>query len=389
MKRLASLLSGAALTVLLGACATAPSVPPASPLPFFRDASFSAPVESVGGDQVFALNDEMRRYVNVEIAPQLRRDGLQRGLINALYRRDQLRLDYDSEMTRNAAQAFDARRGNCLSLVIMTAALAKELGLRVTYQSVDVAETWSRSDDIAFFSGHVNLTLGPRPMSGFHGLDENSLLTVDFLPPEDVLGQRTKPISEETIVAMYMNNRSAEALAQGRIDDAYWWARAAILRAPALSLPYNTLGVIYLRHGDPAAAEGVLKYALDRQPANPQLMSNLAGLYDKLGRTAEAGVLRAQLARIEPDPPFAFFRRGMAAYNSGDYKAAKGYFTKEVARADYNGEFHFWLGVAHLRLGDEQSARKEFAIAIKSSTTRNDHALYAAKLDHLLSSRPQ
>ena len=51
-------------------------------------------------------------------------------------------------MTRNAAEAFDARSGNCLSLVIMTAAFAKELGLPVRYQNVFVDEAWSRSGDL-------------------------------------------------------------------------------------------------------------------------------------------------------------------------------------------------------------------------------------------------
>ena len=66
------------------------------------------------------------------------------------------------EMTRNAAQAFAARSGNCLSLVIMTAAFAKELGLTVAYQKVFVDDTWARTGDIYLSIGHVNVTLAPR-----------------------------------------------------------------------------------------------------------------------------------------------------------------------------------------------------------------------------------
>ena len=78
---------------------------------------------------MFALSDEMRRYLRTELAGPIRAKGRQSGLIEALYGKGQLKLDYDSSMTRNAAQAFAARSGNCLSLVIMTAAFAKELGL--------------------------------------------------------------------------------------------------------------------------------------------------------------------------------------------------------------------------------------------------------------------
>ncbi|MBS0448203.1 MAG: tetratricopeptide repeat protein [Proteobacteria bacterium] len=390
MKHLVRRLSGIFLSLLVAACATAPELPATAVNPIFHDERFAAPVEPIlDADQVFALSDAMKHYLHVEIAPQLRGEGLSRGLIDALSRHDQLKLEYDSEMTRTAAQAFDARRGNCLSLVIMTAALAREIGLQVNFQSVATDETWSRADDIAFSSGHVNLTLGQRPLMSTRGYDEYRLLTVDFLPAEDVIGQYTRPVSEKTIVAMFMNNRSAEALATGRVDDAYWWARAAIRNAPEYASPYNTLGVVYLRHGDTAAAEQTFRVVLERKPGDLQAMSNLVVALDKLGRKAEADPLRAQLARIEPNPPFAYYRRGMAAFQRGDYAVAKEMFEKEVARADYNGELHFWLGVAQLRLGNDQAARKELQLALKNSTTRNDHAMYAAKLDHLLSQRTQ
>jgi len=85
---------------------------------------------------VFAVSPEMRHYLHTEIAPHLHREGPLQGLFDALYSKRQLKLEYDSAMTRNAAQAFAARSGNCLSLVIMTAAFANEMGLPVQFQSV-------------------------------------------------------------------------------------------------------------------------------------------------------------------------------------------------------------------------------------------------------------
>ena len=376
MKRLRILL----LCAALGACASPPAPPPE---PFFHDAWFTAPAERIDADAVFALSDAMRHYIEVDIARQLRSEGLARGLINALYRRDQLKLDYDSSLTRNASQAFDARMGNCLSLVIMTAAFAKALGLQVTYQAVAVEQTWSQSDGIAFLNTHVNLTLGPRAIHDKPGYNESRMMTVDFLPAELIVGKRTRPIAEETVVAMYMNNRAAEALAKGQLDAAYWWARGAIKRAPELAISYNTLGVVYLRHGDAQAAEQVLSQLLRRDPGDKHALSNLASALDRLGRVDESALLRAQLVRLEPYPPYHFFRLGTAAMQRGDFKTAKSLFEKEVARADYSSEFHYWLGLANFSLGDAEGARKQIAIALENSTTRTEHALYAAKLDRL------
>lgn len=373
------------LSMLLCGCSTPPVQP--SPEAYFHDHLFVPSTERADAAQVFALSDAMRRYLRVDIAAQLRREGPAQGLINALYRRDQLQLDYDSAATRNAAQAFDARKGNCLSLVLMTAAFAKELGLQVSYQTVASEETWSRSQGIAFLSTHINLTLGPRATTARSGFNSGPSLTVDFLPAEDLRGQRTQPVSEDTVVAMYMNNRAAENLAGGRVDEAYWWARAAVMQAPRLRTAHNTLGVVYMRHADMKAAEDIFTSLLRQDPHDKHALSNLATMFEAVGRSGESSAARALLAQLEAHPPFYFFRLGAAAMERGDFTDAKRMFAKEVDRADYSSEFHFWLALAHFRLGDADEARREMQLAVKNSTSRADRDLYAAKLERLRSEK--
>ena len=62
-------------------------------------------------------------------------------------------------------------------------------------------------------------------------------------------------------------------------------------------------------------------------------------------------------------------------------------FAKEIDRAPYNHEFHYWLAVAYAGLGDRERARKELVVALETSSTSNDRAMYAAKLDRIRSSR--
>src|SRR6266581_3084817 len=182
------------LGLLLCGCASAPPAGP-PPAALFHDERFAAPTQRIDAAEVFALSDEMRRFLRNDIAAQMRGKGRQRGLVDALYKRGELRLEYDSTMTRNAAQAFDARSGNCLSLVIMTAAFARELGLQLQYQSALHEETWSRSGDLYFRSGHVNITLGRRVIDVGTSYDTREL-TIDFLPPEEIRGLRTRVIDE-------------------------------------------------------------------------------------------------------------------------------------------------------------------------------------------------
>lgn len=375
-------------TALLAACTAAPVTRQETPR-FTHDALFAPPSERVDASQVFALSDEMRRYLAAEILPQSRVKGRQVALIDALYNRSQLKLVYDSSTTRNAAEAFASRSGNCLSLVIMTSAFAKELGLGVRYQKVFVEDAIARDGDIYMAIGHVNLTLETHRTDESIGVrvgkrpPESEALTVDFLPQEDVRGLRSQAIDESTVVAMYMNNRSVEALSDGRVDDAYWWVREAVAQAPGYLPAFNTLGVVYQRHGDPRDAEPVLRYVLDRDPRNTQAMSNLVAVLAALGRTEESRQLAATLQRIDPEPPFAWFLRGMAALRAGDFASAKDAFEKEVARAPDYHEFHFWLAIALLGLGQGDEARAQVALALENSTTRRDHDLYAAKLARL------
>jgi Flp pilus assembly protein TadD len=371
------------LCVLLPACSHTPVAQP--PEQLFGDHLFGAPSERISADDVFALSDEMKRYLETEMARPLQSKGLHKGLIDALYSKNQLRLEYDAAMTRNASQAFEARSGNCLSLVIMTAALAKALGLSVQYQGAVIEPTWSRIGGMHFLSGHVNLTLGGRSTGVRTAYDAGELMTIDFLPAQELRALRTWVIAEQTIVAMYMNNRAAESLALAQLNDAYWWARAALGQDPAFLSAYNTLAVVYLRHGDWPQAERVLGHLLEREPENAQALSNLALVLEKQGRVAESGALHRRLAQIEPYPAFHYFDRGLSAMRLGDFKTARDLFTKEVDRDPYYHEFHFWLGVANLRLGNTSEARKHFGLAMDNSTTREDRGLYAAKLERLRS----
>jgi Tfp pilus assembly protein PilF len=372
------------LSLMAGACATAPAPRTAQ---LFNDPWFAAPSERIGPDDVFALSNEMKQYLSERLTPQLRAKSPPRALIDALYSRNQLKLVYDAEMTRNAAQTFAARAGNCLSLVVMTAAFAKQMGIPVRYQMVLGDAAWSRSGGMYFSISHVNLTLGPE--QGGRIIDNQSApLTIDFLPGEDILGQRVRVVGEETIAAMYLNNRAAEALARGNVDDAYWWARAAIGQDARFLSAYNTLGVVYRRHGNPQEAERILKVVLELEPGNTQVMSNLELVLNEQGRVAESAALHLKLEQLQPYPPFYFFELGLAAMRSGNYKEAKLQFEKEVQRDAYYHEFRAWLAAAYLGLGETVEARTQLTVAMENSATRTDHDLYAAKLDRMRSHRP-
>jgi tetratricopeptide (TPR) repeat protein len=365
---------------LLG-CASQPTS--ISPDQTLNDAAFEPRADPVNTD-VFAASAAMRQFLHVDLEPKLHRMGLLEGLVDAIMTTDQLKLKYDASVTRTAAEAFEQRAGNCISLIIMTAAMAKELNLPVQFQQVYAEEIWSRDSDILLASGHVNLALKRRQIDESSSwFSRSRTFTVDFLSDEDVRGYRSSVIEEHTVVAMFMNNRAAESLARGQLDDAYWWARAAVLKDSEFLPAYNTLAVIYRRHGELAHAERLARMLLARAPDNPTFIANLATVLRSAGKQQEALALTEKLRRIEPYPPFYFVDQGRNALDSGNLDAAIALFKRELARDEYNHAAHFGLALAYNRRGDFASAQEHLTVAMENSVTLRDHDRYAAKLERL------
>ncbi|MEQ1438808.1 tetratricopeptide repeat protein [Fontimonas sp. SYSU GA230001] len=366
--------------LLVCGCASAPA--PLTIDPLFADERFAPGIAVADADELFALDDAMRSFVRRQIQPRARWIGPRLALHEAL--RDSLTLDYDTAMTRTARQAFAARAGNCLSLVILAGALARELDIPVTYRSVRGYDTWSRDGGLVLLSGHVNLVLGRHDADGiFASTVMDRPLVIDFVENARDTDRRAREISEAMIVAMYLNNRAAELLLAGDLHGAYWHARAAVGTQRDFVSALNTLAVVYLRHGDLPEARQVLDRALQREPGNAQVLTNLVRVLTVQGETDEARLVQQRLSEISKYPPFHFLDRGNAALAAGDIDAAMAQFRKELQRIPYDPELHFAIAVASFRRGDVEEARAHLRLAMHNSTTRSRHDLYAAKLDRL------
>ena len=361
--------------------------PPPLPARLLVDAAFAAPATPVDVEAVFALSPAMQRYLDVEIAPLLRQQGRHRGLVDALYKREHLRLEYDAEVTRTAAQAFDVRAGNCLSLVVMTAALAKHLHLPVQYQALMGQESWSRSGGLAFVNGHVNISVAKRLVDRIQGSDSEGALQMSFGRIDAGRGAALRVVSEATILAMFMNNRAAESLVAGDIAQAYAYAREAVLRDPGYAGGFNTLGVIYRRHGLGEPAERAFRHALGIEPEHRAALDNLALLFESQQRLAEAAPLRQTLRRLESEPPFQQFDLGREALARGDPAAAREHFERALKRDPRLPRVPPCAGRRAGGAGRQCRRDTPPRAGRGHSLTRQQRAIYAGKLDRLKGQR--
>ena len=340
MTRLSVLrLALAAPLLVLAGCVTAPVT---AELGLFDDARFSAPSVRTDRAQLFELSPAMRRFLQQQLTGSIRLHGPRRGLFMALNEGGHLHLDYDASLTRTAAQAFEARAGNCLSLVVMTAAFARELELWVDYA-----------------------------------------LVIDFIPIDDETRQRAVGLSEDTIVAMFMNNRAVELMEQGDLNSAYAMLRTALKADPSYLNAVNTLGVLYRRHGDRDLAERSLRWVLTQEPRNLQALSNLIVVLREQARLTEALAVEVTLQSLQPRTPFADFERGLAAAKAGDWVAARRAFERELKQVAQFHELHYWLGRTYYELGERELAAIHMQEARDQAQTLDQRSRYAYKLEVL------
>lgn len=366
----------AALALMLVGCATSPSAPPSVDA-LFDEARYGNPPQP-RPSELFALSPAMERFLAIELRGALRNHGAQMGLFHALKEGGRLRLDYDASLTRTAAEAFEARAGNCMSLVLMTAALAREMGLSVQFQLVEVPDIWTRSEHFTLLNGHVNLSLGGYTRNNLWSRDGGRMV-VDFQPVEEPRLARVRPLSEEALIGMFFNNRAVEHMEAGDWAQAHAALRAALRADPAHLNALNTLAVLHRRQGDLPRAEATLRTLLHHDPGNRHASSNLVVVLEAQGRLQEARAL----AQTLPPPPFADFDRGLKLAAQGRWAEALEAYERQMSTAPDFHALHLEMARAHLQLGQPRRALQHLETAFEQAPTGGLRQRYQAKLKAL------
>lgn len=286
--------------------------------------------------------------------------------------------EYRDHYTRPASETALNRQGNCMSLVVLSAALADVLNVPVEFYDIDVEPVWDRRGGFFLVNGHVNLSLMP-PENTHTVLLRGSELLVDFLPERSVRAYKKKQVNKRQLSAMYYNNVAAEALVQNDYDSAYALVKKAIKLDPQYVAAINTLAVIYRHNGYSKEAEQAYRAALQVDPNDLSTLYNLALILGEQDRLEEwAQVHRVlELARI--NNPFYYFDMAQQAYFDKQYQDALVWYKRAVEKADYRHEFYFGLSRAYWATGEQRLAEKNLKRALALSDVSNKQR-YQSKL---------
>lgn len=350
----------ALLSLVLVSCAARPPTDRSTGLTrvdLLDDAAFGVTEQ----DQVvlidlLGVNDDMRDFLREQVpdhfAPERKVDLILKAILS-----DGLRLEYDSFKTYSAEEAFYSRQGNCLSFTNLFVALAREAGLKVEFQEVDVPPNWERRGNSYLFNRHINALVH---------LPFSSSKAVDFDITEFDLDYPRRRITDNYAMAQYYNNVAVHRLGQDELKPAYLNLRKAIELYPHAPYFWTNLGSLYHHSGDDFRAEASWLEAL-RVGDEPSALSNLARLYRRENEEALAAWYDKRAEKYRRKNPFYLFELGKTAYNDGDYPEAVSLLKKAVRLRQGEHEFHRFLGLSYLQLGEKKPALRSFYRAEQSA----------------------
>lgn len=290
--------------------------------------------------------------------------------------------EYRDNVTHTASETALNRQGNCMSLVVLSAALADVLNVPVEFYDIDIEPVWDRLGGFYLVNGHVNLSLLPAKDSHtvlFRGTD----ILVDFLPERSVRAYHKKTVNKRQLTAMFYNNIAAEALVDADYDTAYSLVKKSILLDPQYVAAINTIAVIYRHKGYEAEAEYAYRLALQVDSQDLTTLYNLALILGEQGRLQEWAEIHKVLELARINNPFYYYDMAQQAYFDKQYQDALVWYKRAVEKADYRHEFYFGLSRAYWATGEAGLAEKNLKRAMALSDTLHKQG-YQMKLQAMM-----
>jgi Flp pilus assembly protein TadD len=369
----AAVLSLVALVAFEATAASNPRRPAFSEAELLSGAALGlSPVAAViGREEAFGLDDEIRAFVAAHRAGHRRADLTLRRLLNGMEERGLFELVYTEEVTRTASATFHERRGNCLSFTMLFVALAREAGLDVAYQLVDVPPTWEKESDLIVFGTHVNALVS----MAFDGD-----YIVDFNLRELETRYESRKVDDDYVLALFYSNLGAEALLDRDYERSLSYLKAAATVDPRNAGPWVNIGVLYARHGRYEHAEAAYLRALAADRRNRSALSNLASLYAQLGNERLADEYGQRVRSYQESNPFYHYGIAEQAYAERSFEPALQALRRALRLKRDDHRFYALQGRVYRELGDRMNAARSLGLARDHAASAELKARYATEL---------
>lgn len=355
---LALALAGA---LLASGCATTQGSPAAF-VPWHDQAfGYEASLVRVSKDELFRLDPDVERMARLALRPSdptaKRVDALMTTIMGA----DRKGFSYEAGHSTTASETWKRRSGDCLSLTVLTYAVARAAGLDAQMQEVRAPALVDRRSGVEYVNRHVNVAFAVQTRGAQEHVLYPRYIVIDF-EPQYATGFRGRPLDDNGIAARYYNNIGAEFMAQGRTAEAYAHFKTAIATDASYAAPYGNLAALYRKRGLEPDAERLLRRAVELSVEPEVALQGLHQLLVDRGREAEARSVAERLREYQDSDPYYWIAQGLR--HLGDSQPRRAVDALEHANSISSGfgEVHRLLAVAYFRLGDRKRADEQLAL---------------------------
>jgi tetratricopeptide (TPR) repeat protein len=228
---------------------------------------------------------------------------------------------YNAYVTEPPITTFQLRRANCLSFTFLYVALARSVGLQAIVNEVEIPPTWDlRNKKDMVFLRHVNVRL-PLLGEGSNILRRDDVI-IDLEMERYRANYRQHEISDTVATAQFYSNRAMEYLDAGNFTDAFLNLRKSIDLNNQQSYVWSNLGVLYSRKKRLHEAELAYLHALELNPDDLTVMSNLSYHYSQAGNKEQALKFSRLAQRYRESNPYYKYNLALSALEQREYEPA-------------------------------------------------------------------
>lgn len=335
--------------------------------------------------QIFALPDyavnDMKRLVKPLRSAREKTDAL----LNYIFFLKGKTITYDNGATLTATETLARHQANCLSLTILAYSLSSLVNLDVSFQDVQIPEYWTHVQGVSLLNGHVNLKVSGGSSKSLAGQlsYEQFGYVIDFDLETNKSHFPVHSLKKPQIIAMFYNNKAAQAMIANNYDLAYAYFKAAVLMDPNSSESWNNIAVLYRMKDRLDLAEQLYLVALRLDPDSINSKSNLAVLYQLTGEMEKSAELQRSVHKQRLENPYYHIMLGNEAMQSKDLQKAVRHFQQSLKLNNKGSEAMVGLAKAYYQMGDRSSAEHYLLQAKKFAPGAQERARYQSKLQSL------
>ena len=290
--------------------------------------------------------------------------------------KDGLGFTYQARPTLTAAEAVEARAGNCLSLVNLVVSIARSAGIKAEYVEVEDFETFYRLQGTIVRTTHI-----------IAGVDvSGNRMYVDFLPRREKSYRQLRPISDRRAAALFYNALATEAMLgkDHNLASSYFLDALAVDSNSAET--WNNFAILQRRQGNLDGAIENLTRAHALQPTLLPAIENLAGMYRRAKKYDEARRFEALALKEKTKNPYFLLQQAIKSLENEEIAEAEGYLRRARRLEPDEPEIYEALGRVELAKGSTREANRYFDLARRKSEARTAgfQMLLKRKVERLL-----